>query len=228
MNQSLFLLLAAICIPSGALAGLLELTPECEAALALSAGPAHLREQAGVYTLGAQGYEELRPSSNGFTCLVERNHEQALIPQCFDARSNEAHVALLRDEGKLIRAGMPFAEILEKRAQALADGEYPPASGPGVVYMISDYNYIQGNRGDLVWVAPHVMFHAPNLTEADIGADPAAALANPGLPIIANHGPHAFMVSFTRQASDSGAVQAACAGQLPERGNYRPFPPRSG
>lgn len=203
---------------------ILEVDADCEAALALSAGPVYLREAAGVYVLGANGYELLRESRNGFICMVERNHPESLIPQCFDPRARQAHVALLLDEGKLIRQGMSFEHIAERRSAALADGSYPAPEGPGLAYMISDYNYILGTQGDVVKVAPHMMYHAPGLSHADIGSDPRQALANRGLPIIASEGPHGFMIGFTESASDSSEVEAACEGQLPDPDRYRPFP----
>ncbi|NNL94362.1 MAG: hypothetical protein HKO64_01940 [Xanthomonadales bacterium] len=206
-------------------AEIIPLSRACESALALSAGPANLREAAGVLVLGNSGYETVRASSNGFTCMVERNHELSLVPQCFDERSLHAHVSMLLEEGRKIRQGVPFETILEQREAGLENGQYKPASGPGIVYMISDFNYIRGPGGDVVKVAPHVMFHAPNLSHADIGSDPATALQNRGLPIIASEGPHGFMVSFTDAPSDSADVLAYCAGELPDASAFRPFPP---
>jgi len=201
-----------------------ELTVDCETAVALSAGPAHLREAAGVYVLGAEGYELKKQTRNGFVCLVERNHPDSLIPQCFDARSRSAHVARILDEGRQIRAGSSYAEVLEHRKTAFEAGDYVPADGPGVAYMISDYNYIMAGSGNIVKVAPHVMYHAPGLNNADIGADRAKAVENPGMPFINDEGPQGFMIGFTQFTSDSGDVAAACAGQLPDASNFPPFP----
>lgn len=223
-NAGLMVLILGVPAASTA-AGILEISEECEVAVALSAGPVYLREGAGVYVLGADGYELKRPSANGFTCMVERNHPQSLVPQCFDPQALKAHVALLLDEGKLIRQGWSFEEIAERRKSALADGTYPPADGPGLAYMISDYNYVLGGSGDVVKVAPHMMFHAPGLSHEDIGSDPAQALQNRGLPIIASEGPHGFMISFVDSPSDSSDVESACAGQLPDGSRFRPFPP---
>ncbi len=202
-----------------------RLSADCERALALGAAPAYLRAQAGVYVLGEAGYELVKPSGNGYLCLVERNHERSLIPQCFDPAARDAQVALILDEGRLIRQGASFAELRKRRKKALAEGEYPSASGPGVVYMISDYNYVYSPRSRRhLKVAPHVMYHAPHLTNDDIGAHPRKALANPGVPFIANQGPHGYMISFTREASDSTDVRRHCEGQLPPVDDYRPFP----
>lgn len=205
--------------------GVHPLTPECEAALALSAAPGYMRGEAGVLVLGKQGYEEIRPSRNGYRCIVERNHETSLIPQCFDAASRDANLAVIVDEGRLLRNGMSFEELAEHRRSALESGKYPSASAAGVVYMISDFNYIYAaGSGRMLKVAPHVMYHAPGLSNDDIGADPEAALRNPGLPLINAEGPHGFMISFTRDASDSTEVLATCRDQLPPDDDLTPFP----
>lgn len=218
------LLMALLLMPLWLSADVREISEECETAIARSAGPVHLRDEAGVYVLGNEGYVLKSESQNGFICMVERNHPDSLIPQCFDDKSRQAHVALLIDEGKLIQQGMSFEDLAQRRKAALESGQYPPASGPGIAYMISDYNYVKGGSGEVLKLAPHVMYHAPGLSHADIGSDPGAALQNPGMPIIASEGPHGFMIGFTQYTSDSSEVVAACAGQLPDSSQFAPFP----
>ncbi len=199
-------------------------TPACETALALSAGPENLHDKAGVYVLGEDGYELTRPADNGFYCLVERNHPDSVIPQCFDTGSREANLAKILEEGRMLRAGKSFEELREHREKALADGKYASA-GPGLVYMISDYNYIfVPRRKGMIKVAPHVMYHAPNLTPADIGSDPQVAMANRGLPIVTAQGPHGYMTAFTERSSTTPAVERECKGQLPDPTEMPRFP----
>ena len=45
-----------------------------EVALALSAAPEHLRRGAAVYALEQNGFVKVRDGSNGFTCIVNRDH----------------------------------------------------------------------------------------------------------------------------------------------------------
>lgn len=202
------------------------LSEDCEIALALSAAPAHLRADAGVYVLGTDGFERARPSTNGFNCLVERNHPDAIIPQCFDRTSEDANLAAILDAGKHWRSGKTFAEAGELRRTALENGDYP-TPGHGIAYMISDYNYIyNAQAGVMLNVGPHLMFHAPNLTAEDVGADPAAARANRGLLSLNAAGPHGFMVSFIEKPSDSAEVVKACGSQLPDAAEMRAFPPQ--
>ncbi|MCW8925418.1 MAG: hypothetical protein OQJ84_04100 [Xanthomonadales bacterium] len=204
-------------------ADILPLTRDCEIALALSAGPASLQESAGVFVLGEEGYELARESGNGYHCLVERNHPESIIPQCFDASSRNGNVQIILDEGALLRAGASFDELADYRTEALATDRYP-LPGYGVIYMISAFNYI-ANPGGLVHVAPHVMFHAPYLTNEDIGSDRGEVLENRGLPMINSEGRHGVMVSFVDHGSDSSLVAEQCAGQLPDEGGMVAFPP---
>ena len=225
--QLLSLLLSSL-LPAAlaAAADVRELSRDCEIALALSAAPLHLRDAAGVYVLGDDGYEPVRKPANGFACLVERNHRDSVIPQCFDAASFDANLAVVLDEGKRVRGAATFEEIAAGRREALDSGRYPTARH-GVVYMISDFNYIYDHGSDtLLDVEPHLMFHAPNLTAADVGADGPAALANRGLPTLNAQGPHGFMITFVERPSDSGAVRAACSGQLVTSDALTVFPPR--
>ena len=218
------LLLAAANVATSA--DMLDLSTECEEALALSAGPEHLRENAGVYIMGKGGYELRRASSNGYHCIVERNHPESIIPQCFDAASRDANLATVLNEGRMLARGASFEEVATHRLEQQAAGRLQTATRPGVVYMVSDYNYIFVDGNDqLLKVAPHVMFHAPNLSNDDIASSPAAAMSNPGVPFVTAEGPHGFMTSFTHRAADTSAVIAACAGQLPDREDLRPFPP---
>ena len=225
--QRLSLLFLASLLPvPGAAADVRELSRDCEIALALSAAPVHLREGAGVYVLGRNGYDSVRQPANGFACIVERNHRDSVIPQCFDAASFDANLAVVLAEGKHVRGDATFEEIAAMRRKALERDQYPTA-GHGVVYMISDFNYIYDAGNDsMLDVEPHLMFHAPNLTSEDVGANGPAAMANRGLPTVNAQGPHGFMITFVERPSDSGEVLAACAGQLPSRDALTVFPPR--
>jgi len=201
------------------------LSEGCEIALALSAAPSHLREDAGVYVLGDSGYEALRPPKNAFACIVERNHRDSVIPQCFDRSSQKANLQAILDTGRWLRSGNSFEEVARARQAALDAGDYAMA-GPGIAYMISDFNYIYNDQRDaMLDVEPHLMFHAPNLSGEDFGADFEAAMANRGLPILNAPGPHGFMITFVEKPSDSADVLAACSGELPDKNDMLPFPP---
>lgn len=214
----------ALFASTGTTAEIRKLSVECETALALSAAPVHLRADAGVYLLESDGYTMTTPATNGFACLVERNHRDSVVPQCFDRASFEANLAVVLDEGKLLRSGMSFEDLRAHRKQSLASGKYPAASH-GVVYMISDYNYIYSYPNNVMLnVKPHLMFHAPGVSGEDVGANFGASLANRGLPTVNAQGLHGFMISFVERASDSQAVETHCDGQLVSTDTLRAFP----
>jgi len=227
MKTSIRLAIGAVLAINGATILAAEprpLTESCEFALALSGAPDHLQEEAGVYVLKQTGFEKVRESRNGFNCIVERNHSESIIPICFGSASTDANLAAILDGGKQIRAGASFAEMLEKRQQAVAAGAYA-RPGPGISYMVSDFTFIY-NPGleTMLDVAPHLMFHAPGLSAEDIGADNRALMENRGLPMINDPGPHGFMVSFIEKTSNNDPVDQACQGQLPDTSGMRSFP----
>jgi len=105
------------------------------------------------------------------------------------------------------------------------DGILEPVSEPGIVYMISDFNLINAG-GNYLRVAPHIMFHAPNVTMDDIASTEALAISNRGMPMITSAGPMSYIVSFVEHGSGEDDVMAACGGELPDLSRYQSFPPR--
>lgn len=215
---------AALMVSASADSKIIELTPACETALALSAAPAYLREGAGAYVLGPSGFEMVKEARNGYRCLVVRENFGGLVPQCFDPESENAHLKVHLDEAEKQRQGLSSDAIRKARAEGFADGTYRPVEGHGVVYMASAYNYVLTQAGDRILVKPHVMYHAPNVSNEDIGAVFPDTLNNAGMPFMNNEGPLGFMIGFVEKATDSSDVEAHCAGQLPALDGWRVFP----
>lgn len=199
------------------------LTRQCEIALALSALPASLREDASAYVLGEHGFEMARQAEGRYTCLVARNHADSLIPQCFDPPGTEAILPKFLDEAKLLRAGKSFKDIMATIDERLAAGHYRPVDRPGLVYMMSPFNYIFARQaGRVVHVHPHVMFHAPGIPADAVGNSLPEGMANHGLPFVIDEGVHGYMITMVDEAADGADVETHCAGQLP------PAPPALG
>ena len=217
-------MIAVVTAASPATAEIQRFTKDCERALALSGGPAYMREEAGVYLLGKAGFELDRAGTNGYVCMVTREGD-GIAPQCFDRAGQVSHVPVHIDETRKRIAGVSQEQIQQDRAAGFASGQYRPAPAPGVVYMASDYNFINTPNGDRLRVGAHVMYHAPYLTDEDIATDPAA-FANPGMPFLNEEGPLGFMIGFIDSATDSTDVESACVGQLPDPANWRPIPVR--
>ena len=198
------------------------LTAACEAELALSALPARLRDQATAYVYVDGAFEAFSTTGakqdSNFSCVVERNHPQSLIPQCLDQVGSKSILPALFAKSERILAGDDPNEVRSHFHQQLADGTFTSPEGAGVSYMTSAYNLIYvGDESPLQKVGPHVMFYAPGVRNEDIGGSHAAGMENRGLPFVVDSGPHGYMISYTESPSDSSAVEAACSGQL---GNY--------
>jgi mannose-6-phosphate isomerase-like protein (cupin superfamily) len=196
-----FVIAAALaCNPSlamGQSAGgsLPELLPrDREIALALSAAPTHLRDGAAVYVLESNGYTLARKGSNGFTCLVHRDHPMNSKPTCWDREGTGTIVPAVLREGQLLMQGMTVAEVRAEIKRGFDAGTFIAPRRPGVAYMLSNQNRnYNGRTGQVAIFPPHVMFYAPNLTDADIGS---TGDGEGGLPFIAYQGPHGYMISI--------------------------------
>lgn len=197
-------ILAAALLAAGPLAAETpEVLPEaCETTLALSAAPEHLQEGAALYLFRRDGYLKVREGSNGFTCLVNRDHPRVLKPVCFDAEGTRTIVPKILRVGELLAAGTEPAEIERRIDAAFAAGELVPPARSGVAYMLSDYNRPwDPQAGRLGWFPPHLMFYAPGLTSADVGFDPGSYLDRPYLPFVGYQGPHGFFIVRTARES---------------------------
>ncbi len=96
----------------------IELLPlEEETRLALSAAPKHLRERAGVLALTSDGFVSVRESSNGFTCVVNRDHPRSRKPTCYDAEGTAKILPKVKLAGELFLAGVPVAEVRRRIAE---------------------------------------------------------------------------------------------------------------
>lgn len=193
----------------------LDITQACEEALALSALPDHLRGQASVYVLQDDTFVKTVDSDGAFSCIVERNHADAIIPQCMDANGAEELLPGIMFKSLERLNGKTLETVTQEFQQRVDQGEFLPPQGPGISYMLSPHTVVHlAEPEGLRRVGPHIMFYAPGLSNEDIGASPAAARANRGLPMIINPGPHGYMVSFVEKAASGSAVDTACAGQL--------------
>ena len=174
---NLFLLpfLFAACLSRGQTPApsLPDLLPtDLEQDVALSGLPPHLRDDAAVLTLKRGGYEMTRGGSNGFTCIVRRSgaipgtFSDALLPVCYDAEGSRTLLPAVLDEVELLESGRSPDEVRREIRSGWEDGRYT-RPGPGIAYMLSPVFYLNGRMGGYV---PHLMFYAPNKSDADVGA----------------------------------------------------------
>lgn len=170
--------------------------------MALSAGPEHLRAGASVYVLQKDGFVLARHGTNGFACIVNRDHPLNRKPTCYDAEGVATLLPKVLKVGELLMKGVPMDRIKAEIAEGFRTGKFISPRRPGVAYMLSGEvrNYNPSTK-QVESFPPHVMFYAPNLTNEDIGSD---GKFEPGLPSIAYQGPQGFMIVVLGDGAHSG------------------------
>jgi hypothetical protein len=165
-----------------------------EMALALSALPESMRATATVHVLGPKGYKKAREGTSGINCLVERSRPDTQEPICWDREGSESIMPVAYDKAEWRAGGLKDDEVERRVAEGFASGRFRTPRRGGVAYMLSTENYVfNGQR--VIKYHPHVMFYAPYMTNADIGANGK----DPNAPWILNEGsPHAYIIVVTR------------------------------
>ena len=160
--------------------------------MALAAAPERLRAGAGVYALERNGFVKVRESSNGFTCIVNRDAPLNRKPVCYDEEGTATILPVVLRSGELLMRRVPLAEIRNEIKAGFASGKYTSPRHPGVAYMLSgEVRVYNPQTKQASTFPPHVMFYAPNLTNRDIGSD---GNFDEGLPSIGYQGPQGFMI----------------------------------
>ena len=163
-----------------------------EVDLALAAAPPSLRPGAGVYVLERHGFVKVRESSNGFTCIVNRDLPPNQKPTCYDAEGTATILPKVIEIGNMFMAGTPVKDVYARIQAEFKSGKLQSPRRPGVAYMLSgDIKNYNPNTETITSFPPHVMFYAPNLTDKDIGSD---GTFDYGLPSIGYQGPQGYMI----------------------------------
>ncbi|MGE0238780.1 MAG: hypothetical protein AB7F09_24300 [Parvibaculaceae bacterium] len=192
---------------------LAPMPPELEARYALSAAPPQLRGQATVYLLDPQaGYRLHREGNSGVACIVQRTawelvdfRNDIYIPLCYDAAGSATYLKYIMDVAALRAQGLEPAALkaeIEKRYQ---DKTYRVPDKAGVSYMVAPVMRTVGPPDMKVhtMAMPHMMFYAPFVTNADLGAVPdladPASLLNPFIDRQGN-GEQSYMIQMVGAA----------------------------
>ena len=138
-----------------------------EIALARSAAPRPISDDATVLILGEDGYETAVKGSNGFTCFVGRSwmddfnavdfwDPRDLTPNCWNAAAVKSQLGEFLQRTRWVLAGVSKDEMAARTKAAWASHEYTlPAPGT-VAYMMSKEQCIHA-PAPCNWY-PHVMF----------------------------------------------------------------------
>jgi hypothetical protein len=147
-----------------------NLTRDQEIELATSGAPEHLRKDCTVYVLEGKKYVKARDGKNGFTCVVYRDSADASEPICYDEVGVTSNMMVDMKRSEYRKQGLTENEITKKIEAGYKTGEFKAPQRSGVVYMLSDRNFIFNPDGKAYLYPPHVMFYAPFLKNSDIGA----------------------------------------------------------
>ena len=159
--------------------------------LALSAAPAEVSRRATIYVLGTRGYEKAREGTNGFSCLVTREYPTTQEPQCFDAEGTVTVLAASLRVEELRAQGKSEAEIAADHEEGYRTGRYLAPRKPGIVYMLSDENWVfDPDEKKVIHFPGHLMFYAPYMTAKDLGYESQAVLPY----LVAPGSPEALMI----------------------------------
>lgn len=154
---------------------------DSEIALARSAAPKSISDDAEVMVLGPEGYTTAVKGTNGFLCIVERSWAQGTeeaefwnpklrAPHCFNAQAAKSFAPIYLMKTRLVLAGKSRAEIAQAVAMGLDSKELPALEPGAMAYMMSKQQYLN-DRGKS-W-HPHVMFFSPgDMTKSWAADDP--------------------------------------------------------
>ena len=190
------------------------LMPEAdEVALARSAAPKSVSDDATVMVLTDKGYVVAAKGTNGFLCLVQRGwagdsafadfwNPRQRAPNCFNAAAADTYVPIYLMKTRLVLDGKSRKEATQAAAAALDSGQLPALAPGAMCYMMSRQQYL--NDEDKAW-QPHMMV----FERGDVGKTWGANL--PGSPVIASNDPEervTIMMIPLKRWSDGTPVAA--------------------
>src|SRR6201981_3588688 len=157
----------------------LMLDRNAEIALARSAAPESISQDATILVLGRHGYETAVEGKNGFVCAVERGwmspsdapefwNPRIRGPICFNPPAARSVLPTTYKRTEMVLAGRTKAEIIEGNKAAFEKGELPPLEPGAMSYMMLKGAYLTDDDDHNV---AHLMFYAPPLDGKAWGAD---------------------------------------------------------
>jgi hypothetical protein len=156
-----------------------------EIALARTAAPKSISQDADVLVLGPHGFENAVKGKNGFVCIVGRGWTAAAdsdywdpkvrVPMCVNAAAAGSYLVRVKKETEWGLAGQTQAQMTESIKTAIAKRELPPMEPGAMCYMTGKQGY--GGDTNPHWPS-HLMFFFNDTDLASWGAN------LPGSPVI--------------------------------------------
>ena len=155
---------------------------DAEIALARSAAPQSLSDDAEILVFGTKGYETAATGKNGFTCLVERSwgadfddaefwNPKIRGPICFNAAGAHSILSVYLERTGWVLAGTSREEMLTRTRSAVTANQITPPDTGAMCYMMSKDAYLSDKGGAGGHWHPHLMFYLPKTEEASWGAN---------------------------------------------------------
>lgn len=156
-----------------------------EVRYALSALPPALRDAASVYVVDPEkGPRLARQGNSGVACMVQRTvwemgefRDDIFIPLCYDAAGAGTYLKAIIHAEQQRAQGTDAATLKTRMAAGFRDGTHRLPGKGGVSYMIAPVMRTVGPPDMKIhtMAMPHLMFYAPGVTNADLGAKPDLA-----------------------------------------------------
>ena len=169
-----------------------------ELALARSAAPKSISDDADVLVLGGDGYTTAAKGTNGFVCMVQRSWAAATdfpefwnprirAPICFNPAAARTYLPIVLMKTGMVVAGKSKAEIAQAVTSGLDSKQLPPVEPGAMCYMMSKHQYLADDG--MAW-HPHMMWFVPGDASATWGAN------LPGSPTIGANDPEERLTIF--------------------------------
>ena len=152
--------------------------------IAKLAAPREVADHASIFVLTEHGLALAEAGDNGFSCLIEREKPNTMEPECYDAEGSKTTLRVRIFEEEQRAKGVAEEQIEHIVKERYSAGTFGPPSKPGIVYMLSDYNYVwDPDAKRIIHFPAHLMFYAPYATEKTVGIGAGAPyLVHPGEP----------------------------------------------
>jgi hypothetical protein len=183
-----------------------------EIALARSAAPMSISDNADILTLGNQGYKTAVKGKNGFVCVVERSwgagfddaqfwNPKIRAPICFNPAAARSVLPGYLERTNWVLAGVSKSGMVARTKAALAANTLLAPEPGAMCYMMSKQGYLSDADGH--W-HPHLMFFLAHTDGAAWGANlegsPIFAAQSDPEPVTT------FLVPVTKWSDGTSAV----------------------
>lgn len=160
-----------------------ELPEAREVALARSAAPGSVSQDARIWTFAQGTYRVAVDGTSSIECYVGRSWPKALEPQCFDAEGAATIMRMEMRRAERFHAGREKTEVDREIALGVANGTFKLPSRPAMSWMLSSGQVLFSDDGRPAgaW-RPHVMIYFPYLTAAQMGI-PTNSDVNAGIVV---------------------------------------------